>query len=271
MAVPSVPARRAADRSRPAQNLRLDVPADRDDEITRLGHTLNRMLDRLEASAVRERRFVADASHELRTPLSLLRAEVDVALHRPRSAEELNQTLRSVDAEVQRLIGLSNALLDLEELGSTDHLTRAPVRLPDLIETAVAPHLRGAERSGRALTTDTADTTVDVDTRWLIPAIGNLVGNALRHGRGAVRLTATVEEGRLRLCVGDEGPGFPPEFLPRAFDRFARAEASRTSGGSGLGLAFVQAVATAHGGEARAENAGGGATVTLEMPCRSVP
>ncbi|GHE07378.1 sensor histidine kinase [Streptomyces alanosinicus] len=249
-----------------AQHLRLDVPADRDDEITRLGHTLNRMLDRLAAAAARERRFVADASHELRTPLALLRAEVDVALHRPRPAEELNQTLRSVDAEVQRLIDLSNALLDLEELGSTDHLTRAPVRLADLVKTAVAPHLPGAERSGRALTADAADATVDVDTRWLVPAIGNLVGNALRHGRGAVRLTATVEEGRLRLSVADEGPGFPPGFLPRAFDRFARAEASRTSEGSGLGLAFVQAVATAHGGSARAENAGGGATVTVDLP-----
>ncbi|MGW2749094.1 ATP-binding protein [Streptomyces sp. NPDC001450] len=250
-----------------AQNLRLDVPADRDDEITRLGHTLNRMLDRLEASAVRERRFVADASHELRTPLSLLRAEVDVALHRPRPAEELTETLRSVDAEVQRLIDLSNALLDLEELGGTDHVTRAPVRLTELVGTAVAPHLRTAERAGRGLTSHVADTGVDVDARWLVPAIGNLVDNALRHGHGNVRLNAAVHEGRLRLSVTDEGPGFPPEFLPRAFDRFARAEASRTGEGSGLGLAFVRAVAAAHGGTARAENSGGGATVTLDLPC----
>ncbi|MCF3130803.1 sensor histidine kinase [Streptomyces olivochromogenes] len=249
------------------QNLRLDVPADRDDEITRLGHTLNRMLDRLEASAVRERRFVADASHELRTPLSLLRAEVDVALHRPRPAEELTETLRSVDAEVQRLIDLSNALLDLEELGSADHITRAPVRLTDLVDTAVAAQVRTAERAGRALTVDAADTTVDVDARWLVPALGNLVDNALRHGHGTVRLTAAVHEARLRLCVTDEGPGFPPEFLPRAFDRFARAEASRTSEGSGLGLAFVQAVATAHGGTAHAENARHGTAVTLDLPC----
>ncbi|MFF7974604.1 ATP-binding protein [Streptomyces sp. NPDC007905] len=250
-----------------AQNLRLDVPADRDDEITRLGHTLNRMLDRLEASAEREHQFIADASHELRTPLSLLRAEVDVALHRPRSAEELTETLRSVDAEVQRLIALSNALLDLEELGSTDHLTRAPVWLADLVDTAVAPHLRTAEKAGRDLAADTDDTTVDVDARWLVPAIGNLVDNALRHGRGTVRLTATVHEGRLRLRVTDQGPGFPAEFLPRAFDRFARAEASRTSDGSGLGLAFAQAVAAAHGGTAHAENCGGEAAVTLDLPC----
>ncbi|MGW1807446.1 sensor histidine kinase [Streptomyces sp. NPDC002078] len=202
-----------------------------------------------------------------RTPLSLLRAEVDVALHRPRSAEELNQTLRSVDAEVQRLIDLSNALLDLEELGSTGHITRAPVRLADLVGTAVAPHLRTAERAGRGVSADATDTVVDVDARWLVPAIGNLVANALRHGDGAVRVAAIVHEGRLRLSVTDEGPGFPPEFLPRAFDRFARAEASRTSGGSGLGLAFVQAVAVAHGGGVRAENSPGGAAVTVDVPC----
>ncbi|MEU9125287.1 HAMP domain-containing protein, partial [Streptomyces sp. NPDC048506] len=91
-----------------AQGLRLPVPTDRDDELTRLGHTLNRMLDRLEASAAREHQFIADASHELRTPLTLLRAELDVALHRPRSAAELTDTVRSVDTEVQRLIALSN-------------------------------------------------------------------------------------------------------------------------------------------------------------------
>ncbi|MEW2290521.1 ATP-binding protein [Streptomyces sp. NPDC047841] len=250
-----------------AQNLRLDVPADHDDEITRLGHTLNHMLDRLEESADRERRFVADASHELRTPLSLLRAEVDVALHRPRSAGELTETLRSVDAEVQRLIDLSNALLDLEELGSTQHITRAPVELADLVDAAVAPHLRTAERPGRTVTVDAARVTVDVDARWLRPAIGNLLDNALRHGKGAVHLTATVRDSRLRLCVTDEGTGFPPEFLPRAFDRFARAEASRTSEGSGLGLAFVHAVATAHGGTAHAENTGHGASVVLDLPC----
>ncbi|WP_324785678.1 HAMP domain-containing sensor histidine kinase [Streptomyces sp. H51] len=248
-------------------NTRLDVPADRDDEITRLGHTLNHMLDRLAASAERERRFVADASHELRTPLTLMRAELDVALHRPRSAGELTETLRSVDTEVQRLIDLSNALLDLEELGSSRHLTRSSVRLSDLVGAAVAPHLRTAERAGRAVRVEAADTDIDADARWLRPAIGNLLDNALRHGTGTVRLTAAVHDGRLRLRVTDEGPGFPPGFLPRAFDRFARAEASRTGEGSGLGLAFVQAVAVAHGGTAHAENTGHGSAVTLDLPC----
>ncbi|MFE7330049.1 ATP-binding protein [Streptomyces sp. NPDC057565] len=249
------------------QNLRLDVPPDRDDEITRLGHTLNHMLDRLEASAERERRFVADASHELRTPLMLMRAELDVSLHRPRSAGELTETLRSVDAEVQRLIDLSNALLGLEELGSTGHITRAPTSLANLLDAAVTPHRRTAERAGRDLDVDTTRVTVDIDARWLRPAVSNLVDNALRHGQGTVRLTATVHEGVLTVCVTDEGPGFSPDFLPRAFDRFARAEASRTSDGSGLGLAFVHAVATAHGGTVHADNAGNGAAVSLRLPC----
>ncbi|MER6533637.1 ATP-binding protein [Streptomyces sp. 900105755] len=257
----------AAGLSDGAQNLRLDVPADRDDEITRLGHTLNRMLDRLEAAAERERRFVADASHELRTPLTLIRAELDVALHRPRSAGELTETLRSVDTEVQRLIELSNALLDLEELGTAQHVSRAPTDLADLVGAAAAPHLRTAEREGRALTVDAVRAIVDVDGRWLRPAIGNLLDNALRHGAGTVRLTATVDKGGLRLCVTDEGRGFPPEFLPRAFDRFARAAASRTGEGSGLGLAFVQAVSAAHGGTAHAENTEHGVRVVLTLPC----
>ncbi|MEW2403601.1 HAMP domain-containing sensor histidine kinase [Streptomyces sp. NPDC046862] len=259
--------RRAASLAGGTSGLRLPVPEDRDDELTRLGHTLNQMLQRLEAAAERERRFVADASHELRTPLSLLRAELDVALHRPRTAAELTRTLRSVDTEVQRLIDLSNALLDLEETGSTQQVVRAPADLADLLDGAVSPHRRTAERDGRSLTVDAAPAIVRVDVRWLRPAIGNLIDNALRHGHGDVHLAAEVREGVLRVTVIDDGPGFPPAFLPRAFDRFARADTSRTTSGSGLGLAFVRAVATAHGGTAHAENTGHGAAVILDLPC----
>ncbi|WUK93151.1 ATP-binding protein [Streptomyces sp. NBC_00358] len=101
----------------------------------------------------------------------------------------------------------------------------------------------------------------------------------MRHGRGAIGVRAEAGDGRLSLAVSDEGPGFPPDFLPHAFDRFSRAEASRTTPGAGLGLALVAAVAASHGGTARAENippgttgamgAAGvrGAAVTLDMPC----
>ncbi|MFF0191025.1 ATP-binding protein [Streptomyces sp. NPDC005244] len=259
--------RRAATLAGGPSGTRLPVPDDRDDELTRLGHTLNQMLERLESAAERERRFLADASHELRTPLSLLRAELDVALHRPRTTTELTETLRSVDSEVQRLIDLTNALLDLEQLGGTHHLTRARVDLPELIDSAVNPHHRAAERDQRTITVDAAPGTIDVDAGWIRPAIGNLVDNALRHGHGDIRITATTDGTTLHLTVADQGPGFPPDFLPQAFERFARAEASRTSSGSGLGLAFVSAVAASHGGTAHAENTDHGTVVTLEIPC----
>ncbi|MGW3737253.1 ATP-binding protein [Streptomyces sp. NPDC005148] len=259
--------RRAASLADGTSGLRLPVPEDRDDELTRLGHTLNEMLERLEAAAERERRFLADASHELRTPLALLRAELDVALHRPRPAAELTDTLRSVDNEVQRLIDLTNALLDLEQLGGTDHLARSPVDLPELIASAVVPYRAAAAREHRAISVDVAPGIVDVDANWIHPAIGNLMDNALRHSHGDIHVTASADDGHLRLTVTDEGHGFPPDFLPKAFDRFARAEASRTSPGSGLGLAFVAAVAASHGGTAHAENTGRGAAVSVDLPC----
>ncbi|MFF2252457.1 ATP-binding protein [Streptomyces sp. NPDC058142] len=249
--------------------LRLPVPVDRDDELTRLGHTLNEMLERLEAAGERERRFLADASHELRTPLSLLRAELDVALHRPRTAPELTDTLRSVDTEVQRLIDLTNALLDLEQLGATEHLRCAPTDLQRLIASAVDPHRPAAARDHRTLTVDVAPATVDVDAGWIRPAISNLVDNALRHSDGDIHVTAAAHEGTFQVTVADEGPGFPAPFLPKAFERFTRAEASRTSPGSGLGLAFVAAVATSHGGTAYAENTEYGAAVVLTIPVAS--
>ncbi|MFJ6831808.1 sensor histidine kinase [Streptomyces sp. NPDC091209] len=262
-----------ADGADAAPGLRLEVPTDRDDEITRLGHTLNRMLDRLAASAAREHQFIADASHELRTPLTLMRAELDVALHRPRTAEELTETLHAVDAEARRLVTLANALLDLEQLGSGERIQRVPISLDRLLDGTCAQYRTAAERDGRALTVTYDHATVRVDPRWLEPAMGTLLDNALRHGRGAIVVRAETYDGGLSLSVRDEGPGFPPDFLPHAFDRFSRAEASRTTPGAGLGLALVAAVAASHGGTARAENVppratgATGAAVTLDVPC----
>jgi signal transduction histidine kinase len=262
-----------ADGADASPGLRLEVPTDRDDEITRLGHTLNRMLDRLAASAAREHQFIADASHELRTPLTLMRAELDVALHRPRTAEELTETLHAVDAEARRLVTLANVLLDLEQLGSGERVQRVPITLDRLLDGTCAQYRTAAERDGRTLTVTYDHTTVRVDPRWLEPAVGTLLDNALRHGRGAIVVCVETHDGRLSLSVSDEGPGFPPDFLPHAFDRFSRAEASRTTPGAGLGLALVAAVAASHGGTAHAENippratGATGAAVTLDVPC----
>jgi signal transduction histidine kinase len=105
------------------------------------------------------------------------------------------------------------------------------------------------------------------DRLRLEQALGNLVENALRHGHGAVRIEARAANGAVELHVRDQGPGFPDEFLPRAFQRFSRAEAGRSSGGSGLGLAIVEAIARAHDGTVQAANAPSeGADVWLTLP-----
>lgn len=248
--------RRAAEISAETTGERLPVPAARD-EIHRLGTTLNAMLDRLDAGLRRERRFVADASHELRTPLALLQTELELALRRPRTAEEQEAALRSAAEEVDRLVRLAEGLLLLAAAEERAlQRTRFPVR--DLVD-GVARRF-GIEAGG-------ADGELHADRLRLESALGGLVDNALRHGAAPVRIEAVREGDRILLRVADAGPGFPPAFLEHAFERFSRADEARTGGGAGLGLAIAAAVARAHGGEAVARNRpGGGAEVELALP-----
>jgi signal transduction histidine kinase len=110
---------------------------------------------------------------------------------------------------------------------------------------------------------------VTADRARVEQALDNLVDNALGHGSGAVRLSAFERNGHIELHVLDNGPGFPADFLPHAFDRFAQADAARSGSGTGLGLAIAEAVATAHGGSAHAENrVEGGSDVWLALPRR---
>jgi two-component system OmpR family sensor kinase len=251
--------RRAAEISAETAGARLPLPATRD-EVSRLGETLNAMLGRLEEGLERERRFVADASHELRTPLASLKAELDLALRRPRSREELEEALRSAAEEAERLARLTEDLLVLAS-ASEDGLRLRPTRIDarELLD-AVA---RRFSANGRAIEVVAAAETLTGDRLRLEQALGNLVDNALRHGAGTVRLEARAEGLRVR----DEGPGFPPAFLPRAFQRFSRADEARTRGGAGLGLALVDAIARAHGGSASARNLDeGGAEVAISLP-----
>jgi signal transduction histidine kinase len=244
---------------------RLPLPESRD-EVRRLGETLNAMLERLELALQRERAFVADASHELRTPLTLLKAELELALRSPRSAEELERSLRSAAVETDRLVRLAEDLLVLAR-ADQGRLTvhREPVRAGELL-AAVAGRFGGEVR-----VVATNSVVFPGDQVRLQQALGNLVDNALRHGGGAVELSAAERNGSVELHVRDEGPGFPPEFLPRAFERFSRPDEARSGSGAGLGLALAQAIAVAHGGFAGAANRSGhGADVWLTLP-RSVP
>jgi signal transduction histidine kinase len=244
---------------------RLPVSDRRDDELSRLGHTFNELLARIEASADRERQFLADASHELRTPLSLMRTELEWARHRPRSEAETATVLASLQGQVDRLVDLANTLLDLEELRAAGPIPREEVAASALVHDAVRAAVPSGDVEAAGVRVDAPGTVVHVNRRWTELAIGNLVGNALRHGKGEVRVEASVSDGRLRVSVRDEGPGFPDEFVPQAFDRFTRAEQSRSTPGSGLGLALVRAVAEAQGGTTSVEP-GPGACVTFVVP-----
>ena len=253
--------RRAGEISAYTSGHRLPLPAAHD-EVSRLGETLNAMLDRLDAGLRRERRFVADASHELRTPLAILRTELELALRRPRSEPELTHSLRSASEEVERLARLAE---DLLVLASSEDGRLAL----DESEFSLRKLLDGVARRFAARTSvevASPEGAVTGDRLRLEQALGNLVENALRHGAGSIRLEAAAKDGSLILRVSDEGPGFPPAFMPRAFERFSRADEARSRGGAGLGLAIVDAVARAHGGTARASNEDGGAVVALVLP-----
>ncbi|MDX6601349.1 MAG: hypothetical protein QOF13_551 [Solirubrobacterales bacterium] len=261
---------RAAEISAAKPDRRLPVPPT-NDEVARLGKTLNKMLERLGEALEHERAFVADASHELRTPLAILRTELELALAAGRSAEELRAALASAAEETDRLSQLSEDLLTIAQTERGElPLRLARLGLQDALEGVGRRFSRRAEEGGREIDVSAPSSLVlDADRLRLDQAVGSMVDNALRYGAGTIELVARVEDGLIEVHVQDRGEGFPAEFLGRAFERFSRASASDRDGGSGLGLAIVQTVARAHGGEAHVANrTGGGADVWLTLPTR---
>jgi two-component system OmpR family sensor kinase len=243
-----------------------------DDELARLGRTLNEMLDRLQRALERERRFVDDASHELRTPLANLKAELDLSIRRARTPDELEASLRSAAEETDRLVRLAEDLLVLARAKRGKlPVRREEVDAAALVRDIVATFEGRASERGVTLDNEAEDgVRMDVDPLRMRQAIGNLIDNALRHaprgGRVAVALARANSE--LMISVSDSGPGFSPEFLADAFEPFTRDDAarSRSDGGTGLGLAIVRAIAEAHGGSAEARNTAHGAEVVLRFP-----
>jgi heavy metal sensor kinase len=246
---------------------RLPLPA-ADDEVARLGTTLNTMLARLESALARERRFVSDASHELRTPLAALRTELELALRRERPKAELVVALGSAAEETERLSQLAEDLLVLARSDGAGLPVRRE-RLPaaKLLGDVRERYARRAAEAGRAIDVQADDRLqLDADRLRAEQAVGNLVENALRHGRGPILLVAERSADRVELHVRDHGPGFPPGFIDHAFDRFARGDPARQGHGAGLGLAIVDVIARAHGGAAHAANRNGGADAWVEFP-----
>jgi two-component system OmpR family sensor kinase len=246
---------------------RLPVPP-ANDEIGRLGRTLNEMLGRLESAFAREREFVSDASHELRTPLAILRTELEIALRGERRRDDLEAAVRSAADETIRLSELAESLLVIARADQGRlPIRRSNLHADDLLDTLARRFGARARAEGRTVRSEPAPgIQLSGDGARIEQALSNMVENALRHGRGTVTLSAAATNGHVELHVRDTGPGFPPEFLPNAFERFSRAGEGRTGGGTGLGLAITAAIAGAHGGTARAANGPGGTDVWLDLP-----
>lgn len=264
--------RRAAAISERDLQSRLPVPSTHD-EIAELGHTMNALLERLQLALTRQRAFVADASHELRTPLAILRTELELAARPGRAPAELRVAIAQAGAETQRLAHLADELLFLAKCDETDTRPLQELQpLHPLLERAGEGARSQATPAGVDVTLDAPpDLTATVNGDDLRRAVDNLLSNAVRHSPPgtAVELAAEQSDGYVTITVSDRGPGFPPEFLAHAFERFRRADSARgrDGGGSGLGLAIVRAVARSHGGDAHAANRpDGGALVAIRIP-----
>jgi signal transduction histidine kinase len=246
----------------------LPVPEARD-EVRTLAITLNDMLARLDAAQRRQRSLVSDTAHELRSPIASIRAQLEVALDHPEQ-QDWNQTGRDVLADTLRLARLAEDLLVLARLD--EHQPRAapgkPVDLAALVR-------QEAERSAGGRVPVTAQAggpcLVTGEVEGLRRMLRNLIENAMRYAKTRVDVAAHREDGEAVLAVSDDGPGIPAADQERAFDRFVRLDHARSrdeagTGGAGLGLAIVRAIARTHGGSAYLESATPGLRAVVRLP-----
>lgn len=251
---------------------RLPVPGT-NDEVARLGTTLNSLLDRLQRGIEREQRLLDDASHELRTPLSILKAELDLTLSRAREPGELEAALRSASEETDRLARLAEDLLVLSRARTGGfRIHRMSTSLRELLGRACAGHKARATDRGARIEWTAPAVEVMVDPMRLRQVLDNLLDNAIQYGPqagGLIRAEATVAGDVVTITMDNTGPGFADGLLPTAFDAFVRGAAAHP--GAGLGLAIVRAVAQAHAGTATAQNVPGGARLTLTLALDAAP
>ncbi|RYB92803.1 HAMP domain-containing histidine kinase [Nocardioides glacieisoli] len=248
------------------------VPARLTDERTEVGQVgaaLNAMLDHVEASLDQRhrseqqvRQFVADASHELRTPLATIAGYTELARNRP---ETTPTALAKVETESARMTGLVEDLLLLARLDSGRPLERTPVDLSRLLLEAVNDARVVDPDHQWRLSLPDAPLTVPGDEARLHQVVTNLLTNARKYTPAGS--TVTVTGTASGFTVHDDGPGFPPDLAPRAFERFVRGDAARTrAGGAGLGLSLVEAIVAAHGGAVSLDTSLGNTTVTVNLP-----
>jgi signal transduction histidine kinase len=247
-------------------------------ELRVLAETFNRMLDRLAEAFAAQRDFIADASHELRTPLTVIGGQLEVLAAQERPApEEVRRVERLVSAEIARTSRLVDDMLLLARSERRDFLQYRELDLEPFVAELWLSASIGSER--RFELGPIPDAVLIADPDRLAQALRNLIRNAVEHTRapdGLVALEVTARPGQIvRFVVLDDGPGIEHDELEQVFERFHRTDddRSRKTGGAGLGLAIVRAIARAHGGDARAVGGWGGrgphpsgARLELELP-----
>jgi two-component system, OmpR family, sensor kinase len=251
---------------------RMEISESSSAEIRVLAESFNHMLDRLSQAFSTQKDFIADASHELRTPLTVIAGQLEVLAAQPNpEPEEIQRVQRLVAAEIARTSRLVDDMLLLSRSERSDFLVRQKVELPRFLTDLWTGVSIGVER--RFELAEVPPIVLEADPDRLAQALRNLIGNAIEHtgpDDGLVRLeVALLPAGWVRFSVLDNGPGIDPAQRDRIFERFHRTDKSRTraTGGAGLGLAIVQAIAEAHGGRVSAGEApSGGAKLELELP-----
>lgn len=253
------------------------------DELTRLAETFNGLLDRLEASVERERRFTANAAHELLTPLATIRTDSDVALRRERDASAYREVLGRVVEDAESMSATVQGLLQLARAEEPKRAHLGPIDLSEFVRTRTQRHAAAAELKDIALTVHAQDgISIKAGATPVADVLDNLLSNAIKYtpsgGRVDVRLThgdgAVGCAGATRLSVSDTGIGFDAADGAKLFDRFHRADTPEVQAepGSGLGLAIVKAVVEGYGGSVGSESdgPGRGALFWVELPCLGV-
>ncbi|OMI41090.1 two component sensor kinase [Streptomyces sparsogenes DSM 40356] len=247
-------------------------------EVGQVGAALNRMLGHVgdalasrHAGEERLRQFAADASHELRTPVATVRGHAELALRHPGPVPgQVRHALERIQSESERMSALVDDLLLLARLDAGRPLARGPVDLTRLVLDATGDARAAGPEHRWTLELPEEPVTVTGDEHRLQQVVANLLANARAHTPPGTEVAVglVAREGRVRLTVADDGPGIPEALLPEVFERFARADPSRSraAGGSGLGLSIVRAVVAAHGGSIGVTSRPGSTVFRVTLP-----
>ncbi len=242
-----------------------------DDDLDRLSVTFNRMLDRIGALMDSLRQVSNDIAHDLRTPLTRLRQRLE-ASRTLASVEARGEAVEGALGDVDAILETFAALLRIAQIeGGARRAAFRPLDLAAIARTVVEAFAPSAEDAGQSLTLQAGgEPTIDGDRELLTQMLANLVENALRHGGPSARVVVRVaaEGARALVSVADDGPGVPEAERARIFDRFYRLERSRSTAGSGLGLALVAAIARLHEAAVELDDARPGLVVRIRFPPR---